>query len=102
MGSYETKIFINNSSKGIIKIKGSTNLNELRKQIKIPNDDKYYFISKNNSIIHNESNFEASDVIQKIGNDYEIDIKSIDCFENKSYIVMVYINNKNTKEIQVK
>lgn len=102
MGSYETKIFINDSSKGIIKIKGSTNLNELRKQIKIPNDDKYYFISKNNSIIHNESNFEASDVIKKSGDDYKIDIKSIDCFENKSYIVMVYINNKNTKEIQVK
>ena len=67
-----------------IKVKYSFTLKQIRDTCKdiIPKDDNYYFISGNGSIIKNEENYKASDVLKETGDKYRIDLKTQDIFDN--------------------
>ena len=83
---WEAKIYINDEMKTSIKVKNKTELKEVRQlcQEIIPQNPlnvKYYFISKSNALIRNETNFIANDVWKKDENGgYKIELMTIDYF----------------------
>ena len=90
-------IYINDDLKDTIKLKGNLpSLGQLRDSCKdiIPNNEKYYFLSKNNQIIKLEDNYNIFDVLKKDEDKdkYRIDFKTIDFYENKALLINVYLN----------
>lgn len=68
------------------------NLRDSFKNI-IPNNEKYYFISKHQQIIKLEDNYSILDVLQKDNSKYRIDFKTIEFYENKPLLINVYLND---------
>lgn len=96
-GKY-VEVYINNEYKKTLKIKSSDKLNDIRNLCEdiIPKNEKYYFISKNKSVVNTETvDCEETDIIKKDGDKYKIDLKTLECHENKPLLINIYINGKN-------
>lgn len=92
------EIYVNNRYKKTLKIKSNYKLKDIRNLCEdiIPKDENYYFISKNKSIVNTEENdCDESDILKKDGDKYRIDLKTLECHENKPLLINVYINGKN-------
>lgn len=96
-GNY-IEIYINNEYKKTLKIKSSKKLKDIRNLCEdiIPKDENYYFISKYKSIINTEENdCDETDILKKDGDKYRIDLKTLECHEDKPLLINIYINGKN-------
>lgn len=83
MGSYEAKVYLDNQLLKKVNIKNDTPLSDIRNSVNNVADFNtnmynYYFVSKNNNtLIKNDSNFTAKDVVQEYSGEYSIKIQSV-------------------------
>ena len=100
---WEAKIYINDEMKTSIKVKNKKQLTELRRlcQNIIPQNENYYFISRNNAIIRNDVNYIANDVWKDDEDGgYKIDLMTTEFFNsNQSGLITLYLNEFPTSAI---
>ena len=95
MGSYEAKVYLDNQLLKKVNIKNDTPLSDIRNSVNNVADFNtnmynYYFVSKNNNtLIKNDSNFTAKDVVQEYSGEYSIKIQS----EQHTFKANIYIDN---------
>ena len=87
-----------------VDIKNDTPLSDIRNSVKNIGDFNtkmyyYYFLSKNNDTLKNDSNFTAKDVVQEYNGEYRIKMKSIQhTFKANIYIDNQLITNTNVSK----
>ena len=100
---WEAKIYINDEMKTSIKVKNKTELTELRRlcQNIIPQNENYYFISRNNAIIRNDVNYIANEVWKDDEDGgYKIDLMTTEFYNsNQSGLITLYLNEFPTTAI---
>ena len=104
-GTWEANIYCNNEKVTTIKIENGTKLSEIRSKCQnvIPKNDNYFFISKINSILIDESNYTAKEVYKEDGNNgYRIDLKTKEFLENKEILVELTLNDLNPTALYAK
>ena len=71
----------------------------------IPNNDNYYFISKDNSLINTEQDYNIKDILQKTlkENVYKIDIKTREYYSENDFMeIYVYYNDFKNSVISIR
>lgn len=92
MGNWQLKLYKNDEEYTVTMVNNRTQLNSLRIKYNISQD--YYFVSKDNIIIYDETNFTVKDIYQNDPNGgYKIDIMTDDYFQScRDGLVTLYRN----------
>ena len=104
MGSvWEVNIYCNDEKITTLKVENSSSLSDIRRKWgdAIPKDDKFHFISKNNSYLVDESSYTAKEVYKRDGEEFRIDLKTKEYLEKKPILVTVYLNEHNPNAIYI-
>lgn len=105
---YYSDIYINGVMKDSIKLRNNYySLEEIRQLCRniIPNNDNYYFISKDNSLINTEKDYNIKDILQKTlkENVYKIDIKTKEYYSENDFMeIYVYYNDFKNSVISIR